>query len=286
MYLESFSIFMKSNQAASHSRHFHSNMATDLDRCFGPAHSLSSLFQSTAGNQRSDICQGELWSVPEYMSAAECQAIIQHTEALSYEDAPVSTGSGPVMMKDYRNNLRVMVQDQASADVLFQRITPFVPMVIDGMVAVGLNERFRYYKYEPGMYFQQHYDGAFYRNRSEFSLITLIVNLNQGYSGGETAFYDRRLPGGTYLNVAQAGKALLFKHRGWLHEGKLLEAGVKYMLRSDVMYRLPELTDVPTWTGKYCGLCKTETQAQTKKCGHAAVTCGCDRRSSYCPYCR
>ena len=260
-------------------------MATNLDRCFGAAQSLSSLFSSALKTQRSDVCPGELWSVPGCLSAVECQAVIAHTEALGYEDAPVTTGSGPVMMKDYRDNLRVMVQDEATADLLFLRLAAFVPMTLDGMVAVGLNERFRYYKYQPGMYFQQHYDGAFFRNYSEYSKITLLVNLNQGYLGGETAFYDRRLPGGTYLNQAQVGKAVLFKHRGWLHEGKRLEEGLKYLLRSDVMYRLPALQDVQAWAGRHCGLCGADTEVQTRKCSHAVVTCLCSR-SDYCPYCR
>lgn len=261
-------------------------MATDLDRCFGAEHSLSQLYRSSTKTQRRDVCPGELWALPGYMTSEECRAVIAHTEALGYEDAPVTTGSGPVMMKDYRNNLRVMVQDQPSADVLFQRITPYVPLVLDGMVAVGLNERFRYYKYEPGMYFQQHYDGAFRRNWTEFSLITLLVNLNQGYTGGETAFYDRRLPGGTYLNQAEEGKALLFRHQGWLHEGKLLESGIKYLLRSDVMYRLPSPRDVGEWEGKQCGLCGVAAEARSRKCGHAVLTCGCGRSASYCLYCR
>ena len=36
-------------------------------------------------------------------------AIIPHTENLGYAEAPVSTYNGPEMVKDFRNNERVMI---------------------------------------------------------------------------------------------------------------------------------------------------------------------------------
>ena len=178
-----------------------------------------------------------------------------------------------------------MVQDQASADVLFLRIKPYIPLVLSGMVAVGLNERFRYYKYGPGMFFQQHYDGCFLRNYSEWSLVTVLVNLNEGYEGGETGFYDRRLPSGTYMNQAQTGKAILFQHRGWLHEGALLVKGTKYLLRSDVMYRKYPHDQLSTFVGERCNYCGQSVTLVSKRCGHNQLACGCSADGSKCLYC-
>jgi hypothetical protein len=63
-----------------------------------------------------------------------------------------------------------------------------------------------------------------------------MVYLNQGFEGGETNFYreDRR----HRLQVEpEKGKALVFWHPQ-LHEGAAVLQGRKYVLRTDVMYRL------------------------------------------------
>lgn len=55
-----------------------------------------------------------------------------------------------------------------------------------------------------------------------------MVYLNEGYEGGATRFEAAKVMG-------KAGMALLFQH-GLIHEGAEVTQGVKYVLRSDVMY--------------------------------------------------
>lgn len=78
------------------------------------------------------------------------------------------------------------------------------------------------------MSFVRVYDGAF--ARSDRGLLTLMIYLNEGFAGGSTRFHDWDID-----VVPRTGMALLFQHRV-LHEGCVIEAGVKYALRSDVMY--------------------------------------------------
>jgi hypothetical protein len=93
-----------------------------------------------------------------------------------------------------------------------------------------VNERFGCYRYAPGQRFAPHYDGAFCCDPSEQSELTFMVYLNDGFVGGRTVFLHHG------VEVApRAGLALLFQHQ-LLHEGCEVEAGVKYVLRSDVMY--------------------------------------------------
>jgi hypothetical protein len=99
------------------------------------------------------------------------------------------------------------------------------------MRVVGINERFRCYRYTPGQRFALHADGTFARSREERSLLTFLIYLNQGMSGGETAFPEQ----GQCI-VPQTGMALLFQHP-ILHEGCAVREGKKYVLRTDVMYR-------------------------------------------------
>ena len=95
----------------------------------------------------------------------------------------------------------------------------------------GANERLRCYRYEAGQYFAPHFDGAFRRSRDEVSLLTLIVYLNECPGGGATNF-----PGLERTVTPKPGRALLFNHH-LLHEGAVVTQGLKYAVRSDVMYR-------------------------------------------------
>ena len=97
---------------------------------------------------------------------------------------------------------------------------------------VGVNERFRFYRYQPGQRFALHQDGTFARSPDERSLLTFLIYLNQDFTGGETAFPEQ----GQCIRP-QTGMALLFQHL-LLHEGCPVRSGVKYALRSDIMYRV------------------------------------------------
>lgn len=171
------------------------------------------------------------WTVEDVLTPAECQAYIEVVDCLGPTVAPITTARGPVMRTDIRNNERVMVDDPDTAAELFRRIEPHVPKTLRGMRPVGANERLRFYRYQPGQRFAPHFDGAFIRNEAEESLLTYIIYLNEGFGGGETSFLDESL-----VIEPRTGRALLFQHMQ-LHEGCAVTEGVKYVLRTDVMYR-------------------------------------------------
>ena len=65
-----------------------------------------------------------------------------------------------------------------------------------------------------------------------------MVYLNADFEGGETKFYDDW----GNLTVAvkpEPGMALVFEHEQ-LHEGAPVTAGRKYVIRTDVMYRIKQ----------------------------------------------
>jgi hypothetical protein len=177
-----------------------------------------------------DLSEPVALTVEGVMSPAECAELIEKIERLGPTTAPITTPVGPVMRTNVRNNERVMFDDPALARELFGRIEGKIAPRLCGMRAVGANERFRCYRYSPGQRFAPHYDGAFVRNERERSLLTLMVYLNEGFTGGATTFHDfgREV-------APRTGMALLFQHLV-LHEGCELIAGTKYVLRSDVMY--------------------------------------------------
>lgn len=181
---------------------------------------------------RETFHQDFVYVVHDFLSASECTEFIQMAEGIGFGDAPITTSQGPVMRKDVRNNSRVMKDDFEIAERLWQRAEPWVVSPWRGREAVGLNERFRFYRYEQGQLFAPHYDGAFERENGERSEFTFLIYLNQDFVGGETRFYNP----GVYNILPRTGSLLLFYHPQ-LHEGVMIESGIKYVLRSDVMYR-------------------------------------------------
>ncbi|MDJ0366019.1 2OG-Fe(II) oxygenase [Hymenobacter sp. H14-R3] len=106
--------------------------------------------------------------------------------------------------------------------------------------ACGLNELFRFYRYQRGHKFKGHYDESYARNAHEASYFTFMVYLNDNFQGGDTTFRGVRIR-------PRQGMALIFLHSLY-HEGSEVTQGVKYVLRLDVMYRLADAT-TPTSSG-------------------------------------
>jgi prolyl 4-hydroxylase len=171
-----------------------------------------------------------VFTIAELCTPAECAALIARIEWIGPEAAPITTSRGFVMRPDIRNNTRVMFDDVELAAKLHARITGAAPAALCGRRLAGVNERFRCYRYEPGQRFAPHYDGAFARSRTERSELTFMVYLNDDFTGGKTRLHDFE------VTVApRTGSALLFQHHT-LHEGCVVESGIKYVLRTDVMY--------------------------------------------------
>jgi prolyl 4-hydroxylase len=173
-----------------------------------------------------------VFTIDGVLDADACAGLIARIDALGPTAAPISTARGFEMRSDIRNNTRVIFDDPAFAAALFDRIAAELPSLF-GMRPVGANERFRCYRYDAGQRFAPHYDGAFVRSDAERSELTFMVYLNEGFGGGETKFFSFDQD----ISIdPRPGRALLFQHH-LLHEGSEVTHGVKYVLRSDVMYR-------------------------------------------------
>ena len=134
------------------------------------------------------------------------------------------------MVNSVRNNKRVLHTDETLARFIWEDLAPFALPQIDNRVAIGLNELFRFYRYEPGEQFHGHVDHSFRRSYLEASYYTFMIYLNDNFTGGETTFEN------SFVR-AQQGMALIFLH-SLLHEGGPVLEGKKYVLRSDIMYAL------------------------------------------------
>lgn len=110
--------------------------------------------------------------------------------------------------------------------------------------AIGLNPQLRVYRYRKGHHFGQHYDESVTCQLDEKAKVkgktgwTLLIYLtgDEEFTGGGTIFYENN---GKPLNIHPSkGMALLHKHGNdcMRHEGEMVKAGEKWVLRSDVVY--------------------------------------------------
>jgi len=183
--------------------------------------------------QQSASEQAVLLVFPEALSKEECRALIDLSETAGYRPATIEgrlDGPHGFNVSNGRYNDRSAIEDTAMADALWRRLQRRVPGVVEGKRVIGLNERLRFYRYGAGQNFGPHTDGYYLRDNGERSLLTMIIYLNSDYSGGEAFFLESER-----LIAPQAGTLLLFTHTLW-HEGRAVTAGLKYIMRTDVMY--------------------------------------------------
>lgn len=165
--------------------------------------------------------------IDDFLSPEECNNLIDH-----FEHQPTQLVDR--MNAEYE---RVEMDNPLLAKLLWNRLQSAVelPTVVRACRVVGLNERFRFSKYHPGMEFQIHKDGVNQNRRGHRSVMTLNIFLNDDFDGGETDFYHSSDPQDLRYSIKPAtGRAGLFDGQQF-HAGNMVTRGFKYLLRTDVM---------------------------------------------------
>lgn len=174
------------------------------------------------------------------LTKAECEEWMRAAEQVGYTDALIQSEFGEqVRNPEIRNGGRAMLDDPERAHRLFKRISRFIPSNPNkrGAVAQGLNERLRFLRYFPGEYFKPHFDNPYEDERNgTISIFTVQVYLNDDFDGGETVFLD----GGEIVRPVayrpKQGSVLVFEQEPYYHEGATVTRGVKYCVRTEVMF--------------------------------------------------
>ncbi|KZV58779.1 hypothetical protein F511_28746 [Dorcoceras hygrometricum] len=228
-------------------------------------------FKLKSNLQITRLKDDDLITIQNYFTSAESKAFIKAAESVGF----AHQGSlGPAKGEAYRDNDRISVNDPILAEAIWQSglqqlLSDFR---IQGKVAIGLNPNIRFYRYCVGQHFGQHIDESVYLGEGRRTYYTLLIYLsgtpdrNKAKSkndengapsktkakpknndspqdssavlaGGETVFYGPR-----NVLVAEVppseGMALLHIHgsKCMLHEARTVTKGVKYVLRSDVVF--------------------------------------------------
>ena len=170
-----------------------------------------------------------VFTIEGFLSPEECAGFIARSEGMGYAEAAIRGDDGERVYKDARNNDRIIFDDRELANALFGRARPLLPPSIDDWQVSGFNERWRFYRYDQAQQFSWHQDGTVRLSPDEESMLTFMIYLNDGFEGGSTDF------GWESVKPVQ-GTALVFPHR-LRHQGATVRSGVKYVLRTDVLYR-------------------------------------------------
>ena len=178
------------------------------------------------------------FTLSSIFSPQECAELINKAEQHGFEKAMISSRHGAVINLNVRNNDRVIWDNPELATQIWDRVKHLLPTIQQGREIRGLNERFRFYRYTEGQVFRWHCDGYFERDNGEKSVLTFLIYLNEDYMGGETNFEWTKVHGKT-------GMGLIFPHH-LVHQGNAVVGnGVKYVIRTDVMYgREGNFTDI------------------------------------------
>src|SRR5690349_19612851 len=116
--------------------------------------------------ERIPVVEGA-FTVPDVLTADECAAYIALSEKIGYEPATITTVYGAELRPDVRNNDRVIHDDPKMASTLWPLVGAYFPANVGDRQVRGLNERFRFYRYDPGQRFEWHLDGYFERENGE-----------------------------------------------------------------------------------------------------------------------
>ncbi len=197
------------------------------------------------------------------LSPEECTALIQLSENLGYlKDAAVS------LPREIRHNHNVTwVTDELTDQRIWQRVSHMVDDrqgIFGGKKPLGVNARFRFYRYNEGDFFKPHTDGAWPGSRvingelitnaypDRYSQMTFLILLNEDFEGGATRFFvnekDPTNParhGESSKEVdirTPAGSVLCFPHgmhpMHCVHSSEPISKGIKYIIRTDMLFEI------------------------------------------------
>ena len=187
-------------------------------------------------------------------TAQECENFIKQTEELGYlEDAAVS------LPRSVRHNDNITwVVDDLTHDIIWNRCKDYMidnKEIFYGKKTLGINKRFRFYKYSKGDFFKLHTDGSwpgsrvvnkelitdFYKDR--YSQMTFLILLSEDFQGGETQFIVNKNGEKELVNIrTPKGGVLCFPHGlhplHCLHSSNTITSGIKYIIRTDVLFEV------------------------------------------------
>ncbi|KAJ1970223.1 hypothetical protein IWQ62_000050 [Dispira parvispora] len=223
--------------------------------------------QTKKGLTLTELVTDHVYTISNLFSSSEClQWIALAEHQLGFPSVPRQIV--PKRGEAFRNNARISILDPNAADQLWhssglaqliqsewsrgKSLARLPSAVTRGKQPVGLNGQLRLYRYDPGQRFGKHYDDTVIDTLGRQSEFTLLIYLNDAgtdplnvlgkkshtsSAGGETVFHIPQTSQPLSI-TPRGGLALLHRHGAncLLHEANPVHGGVKYILRSDIVF--------------------------------------------------
>ena len=256
------------NAASSHPTKLSSSSGGGLVTSF-PLHLLSNDNWHGCNTRPQVLVQGRVVVLSNFFTVKECQAWITFCETLGRLEYTAHPASKYMA---HRECYRMQQSDATElAQRIYQRLTSssILPLVHQetatlynrsSYASVGCNPNLRLYKYLPGHSFGKHVDGCDTVDTMGQTEWTVLIYLSE-CQGGATRFYttssfssgrqQRKNSSSSssnnnhhYNSVAyepKVGSILLHLHGDHCleHEGETVRGGIKYVLRTDLVFGIP-----------------------------------------------
>eukprot|EP01080_Neovahlkampfia_damariscottae_P006756 gene6756-10921_t len=202
------------------------------------------------------ISNNQLWTIEDLIPKEECSELIKYAEEQGFKTITETIKENKLTaesLEDYRNLKDVQIRtsymcekfDSQFSTKIFNKIKNLFPDELsDGRKKVKCDEVLRILKYKKGDFFRPHLDGS-YDERDEnmkkilgscYTMYTILIYLNDDYEGGETKFYNILKEGNHIKIEKKTGKSTIFNINSTVHSGTEITSGVKYVLRTGIMY--------------------------------------------------
>lgn len=179
----------------------------------------------------------DLIEIEGFLNNTECDAWVRWIQRHPYNffQSKVDRLWGTRVVKTHRNSQHHWLAPAFNSDTLsiVRRARPIIYQYLRG--SLFFLEHLQVVRYGIGGYFRPHYDERISLWRGRYGRdATLLIYLNDDYTGGETVF-----PRLGKTVIPKKGKAILFRnldsnHRrilwGSYHEGRPITSGEKYIL--------------------------------------------------------
>jgi hypothetical protein len=206
-------------------------------------HSLSSSFSKLFFKPTAEvIIDDQIVVIHKFFSTELCNDLIQSFSQIQLETTPLIKSKGYAA----RVNDRTLIEDINASRDLWDYLKQVLAQddYDENIVrhtfadATSLNPQLRIYRYQKGHYFGKHYDESVKSlgGKTKWTLLIYLTGDDE-FVGGGTIFHPDRPQ--KPLNVHPSkGMALLHKHGDdcLIHEAELVKSGVKWVLRSDVVF--------------------------------------------------
>ncbi|KAF2230706.1 hypothetical protein EV356DRAFT_536190 [Viridothelium virens] len=200
------------------------------------------------------LAANQIVTISNFWTTSLCRTYTSFLSSLPL----ITTPGRPKKGEAVRVNDRFQIDDAAFATRLWQD-TALKELVLGvdnsqelwGGEVLGLNPSIRIYRYSKGQFFDKHYDDSNNvtlptpsptQAKTTWTLLLYLTSPSTGCIGGETVFYPEHANGNDGSAIVidlETGMLLLHRHGAdcMLHEGKEVQQGEKWIIRSDLCVR-------------------------------------------------